>query len=267
MLALQIYKLSLIFNGLRKIVCKRYFLERFFCFTDLFFNFIMIIYQQKKNAMKLKKGLLFSWISLFSLLSHAQDFSYQQFTLIGYSIDLSDDFQEAGEKLAQTLDNTSYPDKLQGFFAHQTYSQLVRLFEKELNIYVLPVNSLGKKARYDDLGYPEISIQKAIREGSTKYFLKVDVNIQLDNQSMKVKGYNPADGYAQPVVAINVSLYNTKGYVPVKTATGTGNAGKLIKIGEDFIAPENKEDTKEEETYSGILEAAFSEIKLQLVEE
>jgi len=217
--------------------------------------------------MKPQKGLLFSWLGLLSLISQAQDFSYQQFTLIGYTIQLSDDFQEAGGNVAKTLDNTGYPDKLHEFFAHQTYSQLVRLFEKELNIYVLPVNSLGKKARYDDLGYPEVSIQKAIREGSTKYFLKVDVNIQLDNQSKKVKGYNPADGYAQPVVAINVSLYSNKGYMPVKTATGTGRTGELIKIDKDFIATDNNGDTLSEESYPSILREAFYEIKLQLIEE
>jgi hypothetical protein len=106
--------------------------------------------------------------------------------------------------------------------------------EREIGMYILPVNSYGNQFDYDEFEFPNTSINKAIRRGNAKFYMKVDMVIDFEPVSNPT-GYGSStrakrdtskakDTELQPEPKVRVSIvmttYSEKGILPVDKFTG-----------------------------------------------
>ncbi len=95
------------------------------------------------------------------------------------------------------------------------------------------MNSLGK-IKYDDYGYPNTNIQKAIKLADTKYFLKIDASIENNNTESKKN-----EDIFKPKVKITLSIYNKYGFLPLGTSESSATTENAVRISPEFISGMN----------------------------
>ena len=156
--------------------------------------------------------------------SFAQTITNEQFALLKYKLEISDDFREDLEPLKNFIKNTEVraekkEDKLKAIMVHHIYYHLVERFEEDLDVDVIPRNTFGDDARYDDYGYPKLGIGKALRKGSVPFYFKVDVDIKskteerIDNDP-ELKEIDKDIFF--PHFITKVTIYNDEGIIPVE---------------------------------------------------
>lgn len=46
----------------------------------------------------------------------------------------------------------------------------------KLEWYLLPLDAYGNKFTYDNYGFPDVGINKALNKGQSKYYAKIDID-------------------------------------------------------------------------------------------
>jgi hypothetical protein len=125
-------------------------------------------------------------------------------------------------------------DKIVKRLKDVTWSLVEERLEREIGMYILPINSFGSQFDYDDYEFPNTSINKAIRRGNAKFYMKVDMVIDLelvnnptgygsairsrrDTSSAKVDDVQPEP---KTRVSIVLTTYSEKGILQVDKFTG-----------------------------------------------
>jgi len=167
------------------------------------------------------------FIALFLIIvaniTFAQNITNKQFALIKYELDIADEFREDLEPLKDFINNTKVrsenkEDKLKAIIIHHIYYHLKERFEEDLDVDIIPRNSFGDKAKYNDYGYPRIGIGKALRKGSATFYFKIDLEItskteeRIDNDS-KLEEIDKDIFF--PHIITKVTIYNDEGIIPV----------------------------------------------------
>lgn len=176
-----------------------------------------------------KRYLLLVIITLLATVTFAQKVKNKQFTLISYNLNISKDFEEELSGLESFIDNIkTYNDagneKLKAILVHVIYYKLKEDFEDELEMEILPINTFMRNVKYDDFGYPNASIREALRKGDSKFYFKIDVN--LESLTKKKRDEDP-DAFKDidypvtyPQLSIEITLYNNEGIIPVAKWVG-----------------------------------------------
>jgi hypothetical protein len=153
----------------------------------------------------------------------AQNITNEQFALTKYDVKISDEFREDLKPLQSFIQNTEVraknkEDKLKAIMVHHIYYHLKSRFEKELDIDIIPRNTFGDNADYNEYGYPKISISKALRKGSASFYFKVKVEIK---SKTKERIDNDPDlekidkDIFFPHIITRVTIFNDEGIIPV----------------------------------------------------
>jgi hypothetical protein len=171
------------------------------------------------------KRLLFTTLILLIGInfSPAQNITNEQFALTKYNIKISDEFREDLKPINSFIQDTEVrsknkDDKLKSIMVHHIYYHLKSRFERELDIDIIPRNTFGDNADYDEYGYPKINISKALRKGSASFYFKVNVEI---NSKTKERIDNDPDlekidkEIFFPHIITKVTIFNDEGIIPV----------------------------------------------------
>jgi hypothetical protein len=181
----------------------------------------------------------FFWFLLFATmiypLLYGQKYAKYQFTLYSFSFDIDDKVKLELSPLENYIKfkPDKKQDKITGMLVHSLYNYTNQFLTDSLSIYILPVNSLGK-IKYDDYGYPNTNIQKAIKLADTKYFLKIDASIENNNTESKKN-----EDIFKPKVKITLSIYNKYGFLPVQTSESSATTENPVRISPEFISGMN----------------------------
>jgi len=161
-------------------------------------------------------------ISICVLAISQKKFNNSQFTLISYvcSVDARIDKELSNFDAYINCTPPKGTDKVITMMTHSVFSMVKDRLETMLNIYMPPVNSFQDYAKYDAFGYPDILIQKAIKKGDSKYYLKIIANIETETGLPS--NSNNAD--LKPQIKVTLEIYSKEGYVPVKVAEGVSAA-------------------------------------------
>ena len=172
----------------------------------------------------MKRLLFTTFILLIGInFSSAQNITNEQFALTKYNIKISDEFREDLKPINSFIQNTEVrsknkEDKLKSIMVHHIYYHLKSRFERELDIDIIPRNTFGDNADYDEYGYPKISISKALRKGSASFYFKVNVEIKsktkerIDNDP-DLEKINKEIFF--PHIITRVTIFNDEGIIPV----------------------------------------------------
>ena len=191
-----------------------------------------------------KRYFLLIVIMIIAQSISAQKVKNKQFSLINYNLTISDEITEELSDLESYIDNIKTyndpgNDKLQAIFVHIIYFSLKEQLEQDLEMEILPINTFMREVKYNDYGYPKTSIRDAIKKGYSKYYFKVEANIESlteDKQKEKPEMFEEIDyPVIFPQMSIEITIYNNEGVIPVDKWIGTTTARYPLPINEYLL--------------------------------
>jgi len=195
--------------------------------------------------------LLVFTISLLSTNLFSQKVANKQFTLIDYDLTITKDVVEELSSLESYIDGIeTYNDpgnnKLEAIFVHIIYFTLKEKFEEELEMEILPINTFLRKVKYDDYGYPKTTIRDAMKKGYSKYYFKLNAEIEsLTEETMEEDTlmYKDIDyPVIFPKISLEVIVYNKDGIIPVDKWISSSTSRYPLAINEYILKGfDNKE--------------------------
>jgi hypothetical protein len=191
-----------------------------------------------------RRLFLISVVSLLSFSVYSQKVANKQFTLLDYDLTISKEIAKEISSLESYIDNIkTYNDpgnnKLEAILVHIIYFTLKEKFEEQLMMEILPINTFLRKVKYDDYGYPKTTIRDALKKGYSKYYFKLETNLEsLTEKTTKEDTlmYKDID-YPTifPQLTIQITLYNKDGVLPVDKWNGTSEARYPLPINEYLL--------------------------------
>ena len=133
--------------------------------------------------MSTKRSILLLLITLLVTNIFAQNIKNKQFSLYNYNLTVSKDFEDEISSLMPFVEsiktyNDPGNDKLNAILVHIIYFNLKEKLVQELEMEILPINTFMREVKYDDYGYPNTNIRDAIRKGDSKYYFRVETNLE-----------------------------------------------------------------------------------------
>lgn len=173
-----------------------------------------------------------------------QDYKNNQFTLFSYNLEISNEMRDELANIQSYFENipirTKYTDDiLKSLMIHHVYYKIKEELKAKIELEILPINSFLDEISYNDYGYPDTNIKKAIRKGYSKYYMNIVVKIE--SQTEEQRKLNPElfqdiDGkVSMPVVSIEITIFNNEGIIPIDKWTGSASAAKPYPIHSDLI--------------------------------
>ncbi len=225
------------------------------------------------------KKFIFSFLILFAAAnSFAQTTRYQskQFTLISFNYQISNDLKAKLTQFEQLFPETESrkADRIIGPAKEITWYLLKARLEKETGMYILPINSQGNKFKYDVYNFPSLSINSALKRGTSRNYMKVDIMVS-SGITKKETGYgansknetNALDlknnDLCIPSVTIELTLYNDKGILPIRKEIGTAVASEAWDLSEEVftgIVNRKEYDRNRTNTLLGLTNAAITKL-------
>lgn len=180
--------------------------------------------------MKIKTLLFLLVLSLAQTQNiFSQRIEGKTFTLFNYNMVLDVEFKQTISILESNITNPTYKgDKLSEAFTHITYAEIKDKLENGKSVFILPANSFQDKIKYDEYGYPQITIQKAIKKSDTRLFVKIYV-------FYKIESFGDQDDMIKPKVSIVVDFYNDLGYIPIKKFKAEAISDTYMKVNKEFL--------------------------------
>jgi hypothetical protein len=178
--------------------------------------------------------IVFSLVSSYSASSI--NYKNKQLALISFNVSISPQIMDMLNGLNPHFPDSRNPkmDKVIKRLKDVTWNLLEERLEREIGMYILPINSFGNQFDYDEYEYPNTSINKAIRRGNAKFYLKIDMVIDFELVSNPT-GYGSStrskrdtssaknsDTQPEPKTRVSIVLttYSEKGILPVDKFTG-----------------------------------------------
>ena len=130
------------------------------------------------------------------------------------------DFEEEIKSIKPFIDNIkTYNDlgneKLKAVLIHTVYYYLKENLEHELEMEILPINTFMRNVKYDDFGYPDANIRQAIKEGDSRYYFRVDIQLESlakDKRDESPELFEDRDyPVTYPELSIEITVYNNEG--------------------------------------------------------
>jgi hypothetical protein len=201
---------------------------------------------------------------MISTVAQAQTQRYQnrQLALISFNYTISKDIKTNFDEFAHLFPEVDHKkaDRIIAVAKEFTWYILKERLESETGMYILPINSHGSSFKYDEYKFPNVNINKALKHGSTRYYLKVDLIISSGIPKGEM-GYGamPTDdaitegmdleSACLPVMDMEISIYNDKGILPIQKISGSITASTPWVMSKDtFKGLINREEYKKDET-------------------
>lgn len=159
-------------------------------------------------------------------------FYKREVALISYNLDIDEGYKQKFESFAgefrQLKNNELSPIANQIYYS--TWDLIKQTLESQTGMFILPIDAYGKKFSYNDYGFPNTSASKAINKGESKYYLKIDLSIKPELETIQTTVLSKPDStkvalgpnQIQPIVKIEITIFSDKGIIPVcKTSVET----------------------------------------------
>lgn len=209
---------------------------------------------------------------------YSQKYRNRQVSLFSYSCNIHQSIYKSFEEQIHLFPETDNrkADKIINAIKDRVWYMLKEGLEEETGMYILPINAYGKNFKYDAYGFPDMSINRALRKGSSRYYLKIDLTISsaldrkdtsygtlLSKDSAENLEKTMDENAILPKVIINVTTYSDKGIIPEERITGTAIASKPWIVSEEtFNGIVNKEQLDENisDNVLGLVNAGLADL-------
>ena len=197
------------------------------------------------------KSLILTTISLLTLTitSQAQSQKYQnrQLALIAFNYNIAKDIKPNFDSFAHLFPEAESrrADRMLAVTKERTWYLIKAHLEQETGMYILPINSHGSSFKYDEYNFPNVNINRALKHGSTRFYLKVDLTIssgipkgemgygaRATVDTTLIEGLDQ-EGACLPSMTIDVTIYNDRGILPIQRVSSTITATTLWVMNDD----------------------------------
>jgi hypothetical protein len=188
----------------------------------------------------MKRFILITVTLIISINISAQNIQYKQFALINYDLEITDEFRDDLKPVKKFLKsaevhNDGTDDKLKAILVHHFYYHLAGKMEKQLEIDILPINTFQQEVKYDQFGYPKANINKILRIGDSPFYFKVKIHLDSNTKDKKKDNPKLKGDIIFPTIAIDVTVFNDEGIIPVFKWHGEKIAYKPFIVNERFF--------------------------------
>lgn len=213
------------------------------------------------------------------LFNHAysQNYRNKQLALISFDVTIEQSLKVVLDEQADLFPETDNKkaDRIVARLKERSWYLIKDKLENETEMYILPLNAHGKSFKYDDYGFPDVSINRALRVGTSKYYIKVD--LELNSVSyQKDTGYGAStsetdtteiievkEGDIIPEVKVTITSFTNNGIIPMHKASGYSTVKLPWIISEDiFNGLINQKEFVSEEvtTILGLIDLATTDL-------
>lgn len=200
---------------------------------------------------------------LFPIVTSAINYNNRQIAVISYSVKIDGVCMQKIRSFEDLFPNVekSNANRIIARITDVSYAFFEEQLEREVGMYILPLNAFGNKFDYNIYGYPDMSINKAMRKGNSKYYMKVELLISqkpsetngklfgIKNDTTSSPEEVGTENYVetvQPVILYNVTMYSEKGVLPIDKFSAEITSVKSLPLTSDFfnglINTEHKDD-------------------------
>jgi hypothetical protein len=179
----------------------------------------------------MNKILLSMLLICLSVAGFAQNYTNKHMALIHYNLKITDTFRQEVLPLQDYLQsvevhNEKAEDRLKAVLIHHLYYNLAPQIERQLEVSILPINSFMEAVKYDEYGYPKSSINRALREGDSPFYFKLEVSLESRTEEKLEANPEEPDSGIFPFFSIDVTVFNDEGILPVDKWHGEAVAEK-----------------------------------------
>jgi len=146
-------------------------------------------------------------------------------TLLSFSVNIHPETRRIFEKFDSQFPSASNEnaDKFIARIKDFAWSSIVDSIQKNVGMVILPISTLGSSISYDAYGFPDVNITKAQKKGTSKYFMKIDIQIGPESfQSISmlkrdtvVQRITIKDDEIRPMVTITLTTFSNNGILPI----------------------------------------------------
>ncbi len=197
----------------------------------------------------MKKLIIFSILLLSIITSEstfAQKYRKKEVSIISFKLNISADyrskvdafsgyFNEPKNKNANRVDNQ---------IIYTAWDLISEKLKNEVGMILLPLDAYGNKFTYDNYGFPDVGINKALNKGQSKYYAKIDIDFGPEFSAKYITKSQPdsanqiihlKDDEIKPKVTINLTIYSDKGIIPVANCIGEATTEEIIVMDKSFF--------------------------------
>ena len=174
------------------------------------------------------RKLIFSVLTLVVLLPNAvSSINYRDkaITLISFNVSISSETRKVFEKYDSQFPSAvnENADKFIARIKDLAWSSFVDTIQQKVGMVILPISTLGSTINYDAYGFPDVNITKAQKKGTSKFFMKVDIQISPETyqglmmlkKDKNIQHIKLKDGEIRPMVSITLTTFSNNGIVPI----------------------------------------------------
>lgn len=196
------------------------------------------------------KKLIIISVLLFGIVTHenalAQKYRKKEVSLISLKLNINSDyrskidafsgyFNEPKNKNANRVDNQ---------IIYSAWDLISEKLKNEVGMILLPLDAYGNKFTYDNYGFPDVGINKALNKGQSKYYIKIDIELGPEFSAKYITKSQPDSANQiihlksdeiKPKLTINLTIYSDKGIIPVANCIGEATSEEIIILDKPFF--------------------------------
>lgn len=224
----------------------------------------------------MKKIAAISTLILLGLIivdtCYAQKYRKKEVSLISFKLNINSDyrlklepfsglFNEPQNKKANRIDNQ---------IIYSAWDLIGEKLRNEVGMVILPLDAYGNKFTYDEYGFPDIGINKALNKGQSKYYIKIDIDFSPEFSAKYITKSQPdsanqiihlKDDEIKPKVSIYLTIFSDKGIIPVANCVGEATTEEIITLDKSFFdGIVNNEISPDKVTFYNLLEKASKKL-------
>ncbi|MGB9746294.1 MAG: hypothetical protein ACPLXM_05140 [Bacteroidales bacterium] len=198
--------------------------------------------------------------TLLPFRMYSQKFEGSQFCPIGYNLLAGKDFKSRMALVYPKLPgNMQNADKIEYILTYSFYDILTRQLMDNLKVYIPPPSIFEDKVKYDQYGFPEVTVQKAIKLSDAKFFFKCQIRVEEAFPNATPQGM------VTPGISIQFTLYSKQGYVPIKNIIVNKVMSQAVKAEISLLAGlTSQEIVAEGPTLEGLMKECVRELGMQI---
>lgn len=192
------------------------------------------------------KASLILLLTLAPFNSKSFFYRNKQFVLISFNVTINEYVKARIDEHKHLFPPHSNPkvDPVKARIKQRVWVHLEERIVREVGLYVLPLNAYGEQFSYDIYGFPDMPINRALRRGTSRFYLRVDLNIDaqgipdknfLQRQSRNQEGSEQQEPEIKPQITLTLIAHNDKGVMPIDRQTAIIVSPEPTTFSADFL--------------------------------
>lgn len=184
-------------------------------------------------------------MTLTSLSAQSKKFYKRETALIFYELTIDGGYMQKFEQYEQLFspskDSKRHPIKNQMLYT--SWDMVRQALEQQTGMLIVPMDAYGKRFTYNDYGFPNMTANKAISKGESRYYLRFDISLKPEANPIYSTNAQKPDSLLtvlepnqiQPILTIDITIYPNKGVLPVCKATITHKAPEPMELNAELF--------------------------------